>query len=274
MKNFPPFNHWLRTGLLCLLILFVNDVPSRGQNDQGQTVTLKIMAYNILHGATVRGDFNLDTIAAVIRRADPDLVALQEVDFRTGRVNQMDLALEMAKRTDLTPFFGKAMDYDGGAYGEAILSKYPAESMEVHHLGAGAGHEPRAALRVEIDLMNDERIEFIGTHLDHTQDPTDRIYQAKALNHILSGLNHPAILAGDLNAIPGSRTIDILLERWTMTADSEVKPTFPSVSPERKLDYILYHPEERWKVVDRKVIEEKVASDHRPYVVTLQLISN
>ncbi|MEF8845984.1 MAG: endonuclease/exonuclease/phosphatase family protein [Bacteroidales bacterium] len=270
MKNFPPFNHWLRTGLLCLLILFVNDVPSRGQNEVRQTVTLKIMTYNILHGATVKGDFNLDTIAAVIRRADPDLVALQEVDFRTGRVNQMDLALEMAKRTDLTPFFGKAMDYDGGAYGEAILSKYPAESMEVHHLGAGEGHEPRAALRVVIDLMNDERIEFIATHLDHT----DRIYQAKALNHILSGLNNPAILAGDLNATPGSRPIDILLERWTMTADTPAEPTYPSGSPERKLDYIMFHPESRWKMVERKVIEEKVASDHRPYVVTLQLISN
>ncbi|MFW5916043.1 MAG: endonuclease/exonuclease/phosphatase family protein [Bacteroidota bacterium] len=274
MKTFPPFNHWQRTGLLFLLILFVNYVPSSGQNEQGQKVTLKVMTYNILHGATVKNDFNLDTIASVINKADPDLVALQEVDFRTGRVHQMDLALEMAKRTDLTPFFGKAMDYDGGAYGEAILSRFPAESMELYHLDYSEGHEPRAALQVEIEPGNAERFYFIGTHLDHTEDPADRIAQAKNLNHILSELDKPAILAGDLNAIPGSRPIDILLEQWTMTADTPSEPTYPSGSPERKLDYIMYHPEDRWEVVHRKVIEEKVASDHRPYVVTLKLMPN
>jgi len=271
MQNFKPFNHQLKAGLLCLLILFVSYAPSSAQEHK-EPVTLKVMTYNILHGATVRGNFDLDTIAAVIRQVDPDLVALQEVDFRTGRVSQMDLALEMAKRTGLTPFFGRAMDYDGGAYGEAILSRFPAESMEVHHLEYSEGHEPRAALRVEIELDNDERFYFIGTHLDHTEDPADRIAQAKDLNHILSELNRPAILAGDLNAIPGSRPIEILLGKWNMTADSEAKPTFPSEAPERKLDYIMYHPESRWKVIDKEVIEEKVASDHRPYVVTVKLI--
>ncbi len=271
MKKFLAFKHPLKAAVLCFLLLFAGAIPSSGQKD-GKPVTLKIMTYNILHGATVKGDFNLDTIAAVIRQTDPDLVALQEVDFRTSRVNQMDLALEMAKRTELTPFFGKAMNYDGGAYGEAILSRFPAESMEVHHLDYSDGHEPRAALQVEIELDNEERFYFIGTHLDHTQDPADRIAQAKDLNRILSKLKMPAILAGDLNAIPGSRPIEILLKRWTMTSETPAGPTYPSTNPEKKLDYILYHPEERWKVVDRKVIEEKVASDHRPYVVTLQLI--
>ena len=273
MKNFLALKNAVNKALLCLFILFVGYVSSSAQ-EQKKPVTLKIMTYNILHGATVKGDFNLDTIAAVILQADPDLVALQEVDFRTGRVNQMDLALEMAKRTGLTPFFGKAMDYDGGAYGEAILSRFPAESMEVHHLEYSEGHEPRAALRVEIELDNDARFYFIGTHLDHTKDPADRIAQARDLNRILSKLKKPAILAGDLNAIPGSRPIEILLEKWHMSADSEAKPTFPSEAPERKLDYIMYHPESSWKVISKEVIEEKVASDHRPYVVTLQFIPN
>lgn len=273
MRSFFAFKHPFKAAVLCFLLLAAGYVPSSGQDD-GQPVTLKIMTYNILHGATVKGDFNLDTIAAVIRQSDPDLVALQEVDFKTGRVNQMDLALEMAKRTGLTPFFGKAMDYDGGAYGEAILSRFPAESMEVHHLDYSEGHEPRAALRVEIELDNNERFYFIGTHLDHTKDPADRIAQAKNLNRILSKLKKPAILAGDLNAIPGTKPIEILLKRWTMTSEMPVEPTYPSASPEKKLDYILYHPYDRWKVIEREVIEEKVASDHRPYVVTLQLVSN
>ena len=274
MKKFPLFRHHLRTGMLCLLIVLVSYGISAGQNKQGQTVTLKVMSYNILHGATVNGNFDLDTIASVIRNANPDLVALQEVDFKTGRVNNKDLALEMAKRTNLTPFFGKAMDYDGGAYGVAILSKFPAESMDVHHLEASEGHEPRAALQVEIELDNNKRIYFTSTHLDHLQTSTDRISQAKTINRILSGLKKPAILAGDLNATPGSRSIDILLEKWSMPAGSKAEPTFPSNSPKRKLDYIMYYPPERWRVINKKVIAEKTASDHRPYVVTLELIAN
>ena len=102
----------------------------------------------------------------------------------------------------------------------------------------------------------------------------ERIVQAKDLNRIVSGLKKPAILAGDLNAIPDSRPIEILLKRWTITSEMPAEPTYPSDNPVRKLDYILYHPEDRWEVVDWEDIEEKLASDHRPYVVTLQLVLN
>ena len=71
----------------------------------------------------MKGDFDLQVIAKVIEDADPDLVALQEVDFKTRRAGY-DLATELGRMVKMAPLFGRAMYYDGGEYGGAILSKY------------------------------------------------------------------------------------------------------------------------------------------------------
>ena len=85
---------------------------------------VKVLSFNILHGATTKGDFDLDAIARVIKETNPDLVALQEVDFKTRRARNYDLATELGWRTKMAPLFGRAMKYDGGEYGEGVLSKY------------------------------------------------------------------------------------------------------------------------------------------------------
>ena len=98
-------------------ILSENIIPDTSRS-------VKVMTFNILHGATTRGDFNLDAIARVIIDENPDLVALQEVDFMTKRAKGYDLATELGWRTKMAPLFARAMPYDGGEYGEAILSKW------------------------------------------------------------------------------------------------------------------------------------------------------
>jgi endonuclease/exonuclease/phosphatase family metal-dependent hydrolase len=231
---------------------------------------LRILTYNILHGETLKGDFDLDRIARVIRQADPDLVALQEVDFFTNRVHGIDLATELGQRTGMAPVFGMAMPYDGGEYGEAILSRYSFLSTRVHALGAREGKEPRAALEVNVVLKSGDTIRFIGTHLDHTRDETDRINQATRLNGLFAGDLRPAILAGDLNATPESRTMEIIFREWTPSSCENI-PTSPSTNPSRKIDYILFRPARRWRVIETRVIDEKVASDHCPVLSVLEL---
>ncbi len=234
---------------------------------------VKVLTYNILHGETLKGDFDLDRIAGVIREADPDLVALQEVDFFTSRVKGIDLATELGLRTGMAPLFGRAMAFDGGEYGEAILSRYSFLSSDVHALGASEGKEPRAALEVSVVLKSGDTIRFIGTHLDHTRDERDRINQATRLNYLFTGDRRPSILAGDLNATPGSRTMEILFSEWTPSS-REYVPTSPSTDPARKIDYILFRPAQRWRVIETRVIDERIASDHCPVISVLELIQN
>ena len=229
------------------------------------------MTYNIYHGETMRGDFNLDTIAGVIKSVNPDLVALQEVDFRTNRAKKMDLAMELGQRTGLIPLFGKAMNFSGGEYGEAILSRYTFFSTRNHALNAREGKEPRAALEVNVVLISGDTIRFIGTHLDHTRDETDRISQATELNNLFTKDDVPSILAGDLNASPDSKTMGILLKEWTKSSSENI-PTSPSANPRAKIDYILFRPAKRWRLIETRVIDEKVGSDHCPFYSVLELI--
>src|SRR5690606_7974941 len=121
--------------LLALLIFSICEAQTR----------VTILSYNIYHGelAYEKGKPNLDSVAALINKYRPDFVALQEVDSATGRSARIygertDYVKELAARTGMLGYFGKAMDYDSGGYGEALLSRRPL-NIEVANLPTPAG---------------------------------------------------------------------------------------------------------------------------------------
>lgn len=256
--------------LICLVILGISP-KSWSQPSVDSSRIIRVLTYNIYHGETMNGDFDLDTIAGVIKAVKPDLVALQEVDFRTTRAKKMDLAMELGQRTGLIPLFGKAMSFSGGEYGEAILSRYTFVSTRNHALGGSTGRETRSALEVNVETGSGDTIRFIGTHLDHTREESDRIGQATKLNGLFARDDIPSILAGDLNARPESRTMQILLTEWAKSSTANA-PTSPSANPRSKIDYIMFRPAHRWRVIETRVIDEKVGSDHCPFLSVLELL--
>lgn len=257
--------------MILALLLWIPCSDSEGQMPVDSSRLVRILTYNILHGQTLKGDFDLDLIAGVISQANPDLVALQEVDFRTKRAMNMDLASELGNRTGLVPLFGGAMFFDGGEYGEAILSRYSFVKSRNHQLPAQEEREPRSALEVQVLLPCGDTISFVGTHLDHTMDESDRIAQTSYLNAHLAERDMPVILSGDLNARPESKAMSILFSEWTGT-DPDFAPTSPSTGPRSKIDYILYRPVNRWRVIESRVICDSIASDHCAYLSVLELL--
>jgi endonuclease/exonuclease/phosphatase family metal-dependent hydrolase len=261
----------LRISIILLVILTSHAAWSQTRNDSSKII--KVLSFNILHGATTKGDFDLDLIANVIIDADPDLVALQEVDFKTNRAKKFDLATELGWRAKMVSIFAKAMNYDGGEYGEGVLSKYTFLQSRNVALPYTPGNEPRAALEILTILPSGDTIAFVGTHLDHLKDEKDRVAQVKKINEIFSLNKYPTILAGDLNAIPGSTPINILEEMWSASYDKKMpKPTFPSDGPTRKIDYVMFYPKNSWRVLETAVIQDSIASDHCAYLVTLELL--
>lgn len=261
----------LRVALIIILVLYSSWGWSQQSVDSSRIV--KVLTFNILHGATTLGDFNLDVIADVILDADPDLVALQEVDYRTRRALNYDLATEIGWRVKMAPIFGMAMKFDGGEYGEGILSKYTFLQSRNVALPYTAGNEPRCALEITTILPSGDTIAFIGTHLDHLRDEKDRVAQAKRINEVFLLNKYPSILAGDLNGTPGSTPIKILEEIWQTSYDPEnPEPTFPSENPTKKIDYIMFYPKNKWRVIETEVIQDTIASDHCAYLVTLELL--
>ena len=257
--------------LLSILVLGVCAGGCTGEK-LASPARVAVLTYNIYHGEDANGGSNLDAVAGIINLLKPDLVALQEVDNKTGRAKGLDLTAELSRRTDMQGLFGKAMDYDGGGYGEAVLSRYPILETKNNPLPHTDDAEPRAALEIQIELPGGMKMAFVGTHLDHQRDQSNRMMQAGRIMELYENYDLPMILAGDLNAVVGSDPINLLGRQWSDAARDNPLPTFPSVKPARKIDYIMYKPKGRWKVVEVKVIDEKVASDHCPVFAVLELL--
>jgi endonuclease/exonuclease/phosphatase family metal-dependent hydrolase len=241
-----------------------------GQSTKDSSLQVRVLTYNIYHGETMNGDFNLDYIADVIKSVKPDIVALQEVDFKTNRAKKMDLATELGYRTGLAPLFGKAMSFSGGAYGVGILSAFPFHTTQCFALPGQPDREPRVALEAKIILGKGDTIRFVSTHLDSNRDEKDRKQQGLKLNELFGQDDIISIIAGDLNATPTSETMKILNSKWSQSFKEKI-PTSPSSNPRVKIDYVLFRPINRWKVVETRVINDKIGSDHCPVLSVLEL---
>jgi endonuclease/exonuclease/phosphatase family metal-dependent hydrolase len=252
-------------GCACLLLLALFCLAGC-QTAPGQ---IRVLTYNIHHGEGTDGKLDLSRIAEVIKAADPDLVALQEVDSRTQRTGQVDQTAELGRLTKLHAVFGKAIDYSGGQYGAAILSRWPFVQTEASVLPASPGHEIRPALGVRLKPPGWRAgLTFVSIHLDH-QSERERLAQAGHLLELLAPSNkRPTILAGDFNALPQSAVMRLFAKEWTNTTAHRPLFTIPSGRPDRQIDYVLCRPARLWRVLETRVIQSD-ASDHCPLLVVL-----
>ncbi len=232
-----------------------------------QATTLRILAYNIHHGAGNDEVLDLERIAGLIRRLEPDLVALQEIDNRTERTGGVNQAAELGRLTGLASVFGPFMDYRGGQYGMALLSRLPFVDQTNHMLPEGA--EPRSALTITVELPGDAgELMFTGIHFYRTEQ--ERMAQARRLLDLLDAEEPPVILAGDFNSTPGSPVMDLIDETFVVPDKGADRFTFPSDDPRREIDFIVYRPASRFTVVESRVIDEPIASDHRPLLLVVE----
>ena len=227
---------------------------------------LKLLTYNIKHGRGMDGEVNLTRIAKVIRSLSPDLVALQEIDLNCTRSGSVDLTAELGAMLGMEGRFGKFMNFQGGEYGMAVLSKFPIIDHQVHKLPRGA--EPRCALEISVNAgARFGEIRFVGIHNDWTRENL-RVAQSKALIDRLEKRKGAVILAGDFNAVRDSQSIGLFLESgFQILAEAKIN-TFPSNYPKVEIDFIMSRGI-KYKRFYHSVIDQKIASDHRPVFVEL-----
>lgn len=237
---------------------------------------IKVMTYNIHIGnppSEVAATRNLQAIANVINLQKPDLVALQEVDVNTTRSGKdVDQAKELARLTGMYYFYTKAIDYQGGQFGDAVLSRLPIIESKRYELSVTPelGGELRSVAMIVVEKEG-IRFNFASTHLDHLSSDANRDHQARELVNHIKVLDKPLIIAGDLNAQPTHNAIKILQGQLTYACASNCPLTFPAVNPNRTIDYILLNKPEKFTVKDYRVVNETYASDHLPVMATIEL---
>lgn len=231
---------------------------------------VRVLAYNIHHAnpPSIPDSIDLPAIARVIRESNADLVALQEVDVHTQRSGKgLHQAAVLAELTGMYYYFAKSIPYQGGEYGNAILSRFPIESSEKIPLFSADGTEPRALLSVQVSLPGGKRILFASTHLDFSS-ASNTARQAADITRHFEKATLPIIVAGDFNAPPGSEAITELDNYFKRTCEENCPPTIPVVNPKRTIDFIFYRPASSFAVNEHQVLSETYASDHLPVLAT------
>src|SRR5262245_24379703 len=167
---------------------------------------LRIVTYNIRHGEGMDNKIDLERIAKVLNDQKPDIIALEEVDQGTKRASGVDQPAELAKLTGMHSYFGHNIDYDGGGYGTAVLTKLPVKSAESVKLKSFYQSTPKHAEQRGVQVLklgdpNEPTLWFFCTHLDYRPKDDERMDSARTINDLVENHgNEPAIIAGDFNA--------------------------------------------------------------------------
>jgi endonuclease/exonuclease/phosphatase family metal-dependent hydrolase len=262
--------------ILLTIFIFVGCAIKNTSSTKKNSITIKVMSYNVHHcnppGRS--GIIDIDTIAAVIKKEDADIVALQEIDVNTSRSGKINQAEQIALKAGYPFFFfGKAIDFAGGAYGIVILSKYKLTETKVHALPTDAttNAERRAIAMATVTLPGGKTIQFGNTHLDAERSSVNRLLQVTEINRIADQVTIPFIIAGDFNAVEGSDVINTLDESFARTC-KKCEPLKSGNTREKVIDFIAYKPAKSFSVLSHRVVPEYYASDHFPIVATIQIM--
>ena len=242
---------------------------------------LRLLTYNI-HKCIGGIDRRYDParVAGVIGRYELDLLLLQEVDQHARRSNtdrQVDVlgdALGLRHRT----FFPNVELRTGGAYGNAILSRFPL--TETSNIDVTVPPKKRRSVlhgryRVRLNGSSSKATRTVHVYNLHLGlSGIERKIQLRKFleSHPFVGLHHrtPIIVAGDFNDVWGTLGKK-LLEPAGFVGTRPVR-TFPAWGPLRALDAVYVRGNARLTHVYRPRLQLATrASDHLPLIAELQI---
>ncbi len=231
---------------------------------------LVVLSYNIHHGFDDDGVPGMQRIAAEIRAANADLVALQEVSRGWTLLGGNDLVSYLRWRFPEYEIVFRATD--GQLWGNAIMSRLPLSAAAGGTFDAEPGVLRYGWVQAMIHLP-DRHLEFYSVHLTadlESRGGDPRLPQAQRLIEQV-GAAPMVIVAGDFNAHPEDPPIRALREALTDLGEQAglaQQPTWPAADPRERIDYIFG----RAVTVTDGAVLATTASDHRPILVRVRTV--
>lgn len=230
---------------------------------------MKIMTYNIAHCYDFeQKKIDYSSVANVIKQCAPDFVGLNEVRDKGENFEYENQPEILSELTGLKyHYFAKAIEFDGNPYGNAFLSKHTIAETETIPVPdpdpktGDAYYETRCVLKVKLENGLTVMVAHFGLNKDE---------QENAVATVLDNMpDEKCVLMGDFNVKPNSEILKPLYEVMKDAASSIGNMgTFPSHTPDRKLDYIFVTP-------DIEVVSAEIpiflTSDHRPHTAEIKL---
>src|SRR5918992_1251483 len=242
------------------------------------TREIRVLVYNVHAGKDAAGVDNLERVADLVRATSVDVVLLQEVDRGTHRSGSVDQPRVLAQRTGFSVAFGKTLDYDGGEYGIAVLTRWPIASQALIRLPveppqrrSGGSYEPRGAQQVVVRAPVGDVV-LINTHLDPSREDHYRRQEIRTVLRVARDGGRVALVGGDFNSTPES---DVqagirrggLRDAWLECGRGEGF-TYPADVPIKRIDYLYLTGS---ATCSHAEVLATTASDHRPLLVAVRL---
>lgn len=235
-----------------------------------KTVSLRVMSMNIRQGGEYAGNKS-EPYSELINKYDPDVVALQEVDYKTTRNGKRDWLNEVAMQTGMFPYFCKSITYQGGAFGTAILSKYPFFKCEKTVFSHKDTREDRATGWIYVQLPCGATIRVGVVHLSlETSQLTIQHFASINKAFFAEDTTTPALMIGDYNASNGSDAINYVKNKW-QDVIPDLGFTIPATGPTTQLDYVMGYPKGKWTCTKHEVLPRADMSDHCFIVADVQI---
>jgi endonuclease/exonuclease/phosphatase family metal-dependent hydrolase len=223
------------------------------------------MSYNVRNCTGLDGKTDYQRIANIIKNANCEAVAIQELDSMTTRYEGQDMLKNLAELTGMYPTFAPSIDYQGGKYGIGMLTK--EKPLSHRRVALPCRSEPRSLLIVEL-----EDYYYCCTHLSlHAEDRETSI---GIIIDELSKLDKPVMIAGDFNAEPEEESMKMMAEKFAIFKKDAAPYTFPADKPDIEIDYICLLKSgkvSKFEVLEHSIIDAPVESDHRPIVAEVKI---
>lgn len=228
---------------------------------------MKVMTFNIQHcNFFPESEIKFEPFSREILSFGCDIIGLNEVRGKGDLKGYSDQTGKLSELTSFYSYFGKAVDVRGIApYGNALLSRFPIISAEtlkipdpVNKTGSEM-YESRCIIKAAVDAG--EKYNVFVTHMGLNRD--ERENAVELLMKTVREEN--CIIMGDFNCTPDAEELKPLFEKFNCTDVNDF--TFPSDSPDRKIDYIFLS---RDIEISDKGTSPNVVSDHRSQWVSIR----
>ena len=219
-----------------------------------RTPQMRLLLYNIRYavggGASmhvplpgagyVLGNVNvLPEITKFVKSVDPDIVGLIEVDtgsIRSRKVNQAEeIAAALGMNTSYETKYGsKSLNQIlpiVRKQGNAFMAAPRVHGEKFHYFDTGIKR-----LIIELE-MQDYAVFLVHLSVKYRH----RHLQLRRLYDLIKEMDKPVIVAGDFNTFWGENEIYLFMQAAGLTsANVDGIPTYPSRSPRKELDFVLY----------------------------------
>lgn len=237
-------------------------------------VKLRVMSWNVWFGTPWKD------ILKVIQDLDPDVVCLQELTVDHPEFNPgLDVPRLLAKSLGSNHWFGNADSLEKNPtrhqYGNAIFVRGGIAITQRSQVHIQVPGEQDGRVYVEVTLGTDPAVTIGTVHASYVDGFGDTPAKSVQIERLLSAIrrhDRRFVLAGDLNAHPGTDVVRRLEETLKHAGPDYAIPTWPinpPNTPSWRPDYVFVSSDVH---VSGAHVIETTFSDHYPLLAELEIV--